>query len=114
VERPLTWWVDGGDGYPPGEIEMRAVAFSDLGVAPEIHELPVPEPGPGEVLVRVSHSSINGFHVAVAAGMVKGTMEHRFPVVLGKDFRGIVETVGAGVTSVKEGDEVFGVLMLTT
>jgi NADPH:quinone reductase-like Zn-dependent oxidoreductase len=90
---------------------MRAVAFSDFGVAPEVHELAVPEPEPGEVLVRVSHSSINGFDVAVAAGMVKGMMEHRFPVVLGKDFAGTVETVGAGITSVKEGDEVFGVLM---
>jgi NADPH:quinone reductase len=90
---------------------MRAVAFSDFGVAPKIHELPVPEPGPGEVLVRVSHSSINGFDVAVAAGMVKGMMEHHFPVVLGKDFAGTVETIGEGVTSVKEGDEVFGVLM---
>ena len=76
---------------------MRAVAFSDFGVAPKIHELPVPEPGPGEVLVRVSHSSINGFDVAVAAGMVKGMMEHRFPVVLGKDFAGTVERVGERV-----------------
>lgn len=90
---------------------MRAIAFSDFGVAPEVHELPVPEPGPGEVLVRVNHSSVNGFDVAVAAGMVKEIMEHRFPVVLGKDYAGIVEAVGEGVASVKEGDEVFGVLM---
>jgi NADPH:quinone reductase-like Zn-dependent oxidoreductase len=90
---------------------MRAVAFSDFGVAPKIHELPVPEPGPGEVLVRVSHSSINGFDVAVASGMVKGMMEHRFPAVLGKDYAGTVEAVGERVTSIKEGDKVFGVLM---
>jgi hypothetical protein len=38
-------------------------------------------------------------------------MEHRFPVILGKDFAGTVEAVGDGVTSEHVGDEVFGVLM---
>lgn len=90
---------------------MRAIALSDFDSAPELHDLPVPEPGPGEVLVRVHAASLNGFDVAVAYGMVKGMMEHRFPVVLGKDYAGTVEAVGDGVTSVEAGDEVFGVLM---
>ena len=89
---------------------MRAIAFTDFGVAPAIHDLPVPEPGPGEVLVRVHHSSLNGFDLAVASGMVKGMMEHRFPVVLGRDYSGTVEAVGSDVTSVKPGDDVFGVV----
>lgn len=74
-------------------------------------DLPVPEPGPGEVLVKVGSASLNGFDVAVASGVVKGMMEHRFPAVLGKDFAGTVETIGDGVTSVAVGDPVFGVLM---
>jgi NADPH:quinone reductase-like Zn-dependent oxidoreductase len=90
--------------------QMRAIAVTDFGEAPGLHELPVPEPGPGEVLVRVSHSSLNGFDLAVASGMVKEMMEHRFPVVLGRDYSGIVESVGDGVTSVKPGDDVFGVV----
>jgi NADPH:quinone reductase-like Zn-dependent oxidoreductase len=89
---------------------MKAIAATDFGIAPELLDLPVPEPGPGEVLVRVDHSSLNGFDLAVAAGMVKGMMEHRFPVVLGRDFAGTVEEVGDGVTTVKPGDEVFGVV----
>jgi NADPH:quinone reductase-like Zn-dependent oxidoreductase len=78
---------------------------------PLLLEVPAPEPGPGEVLVRVGHSSLNGFDVAVAGGMLEGMMDHRFPAVLGKDFAGVVEAVGDGDSGAREGDEVFGVLM---
>jgi NADPH:quinone reductase-like Zn-dependent oxidoreductase len=90
---------------------MRAIAVESFEVGPVLLDLPVPEPGPGEVLVRVQHSSLNGFDAAVAAGWVKDMIEHRFPVVLGKDFAGTVEAIGEGVTSVATGNEVFGVLM---
>ncbi len=90
---------------------MRAIAVSDYGTPPSLTELPKPEPGPGEVLIHVRASSINGFDGAVAAGMLKGMMEHRFPVVLGKDFAGIVEALGDGASRFVVGDEVFGVVM---
>ncbi|HYF76889.1 MAG TPA: NADP-dependent oxidoreductase [Symbiobacteriaceae bacterium] len=90
---------------------MRAIAIDDFGSAPALRNLPMPEPGPGEVLVRVLSSSLNGFDLSVAAGWLKGMMEHRFPVVLGKDFAGTVETVGAGVSRFAVGDRVFGVVM---
>ncbi|HVF53711.1 MAG TPA: NADP-dependent oxidoreductase [Actinomycetota bacterium] len=89
---------------------MRAIALTGFDVAPEVQDLPVPEPGPGEVLVRVGHSSLNGFDLTVASGKAKDWMEHRFPVVLGRDFSGTVEAVGDGVTSVAPGDDVFGVV----
>jgi NADPH:quinone reductase and related Zn-dependent oxidoreductases len=53
---------------------------------------------------------VNGFDIAVANGRLKGMMEHRFPVVLGKDFAGTVDAVGAGVTDYAPGDRVFGVV----
>jgi NADPH:quinone reductase-like Zn-dependent oxidoreductase len=53
---------------------------------------------------------VNGFDVSVANGKVKGMMEHRFPVVLGKDFAGIVDAVGTGVTGYAPGERVFGVV----
>ncbi len=90
---------------------MRAITMEDFGVSPALHDLPAPEPGPGEVLVRIQASSVNGFDLAVAAGMLKGMMEHRFPVVLGKDFAGTVEAVGTEVTRFAIGDIVFGVVM---
>ena len=89
---------------------MRTIASSDFGATPAQTDLPQPEPGPGEVLVRVKAASLNGFDVAVAGGMLQGMMEHRFPVVLGKDFAGTVEQVGDGVTRFAAGDAVFGVV----
>ena len=86
---------------------MRAIALTDFGAAPVLLDLPDPAPGPGEVLVQVWTSSVNGFDLAVASGMLKGRMEHRFPVVLGKDFAG---TAGAEVPGFAAGDEVFGAL----
>lgn len=89
---------------------MRAVVIAEQGASRTLTELPTPEPGAGEVLVRVEASSLNGFDTAVAAGYLAGMMEHRFPVVLGKDFAGTVEAVGAGVTRFAAGDRVFGVV----
>ena len=89
---------------------MRAIAIKSFDSGPQLVDLPVPQPGPGEVLVRVRRSSLNGFDVFVASGQAQGMMEHRFPAVLGKDFAGTVEVVGDGVSTVV-GDEVFGVLM---
>jgi NADPH:quinone reductase-like Zn-dependent oxidoreductase len=89
---------------------MRAIALADFGVAPALHDLPVPQPGPGEVRVRVRASSVNGFDGAVAAGYLKGMMEYRFPVVLGKDFAGTVEALGPGASRFAVGDPVFGVV----
>jgi NADPH2:quinone reductase len=90
---------------------MRAIVFHDFGASPTVADLPRPEPEAEEVLVRVRASSLNGFDAATVAGMLKGMMEHRFPVVLGKDFAGTVEAVGDQVTRFAPGDEVFGVVM---
>jgi len=92
---------------------MRAMAFTDFGAAPALTDLPVPEPGPGEVLVRVHASSVNGFDLGVLGGFLKGAYEYEFPVVLGKDFAGVVTAVGEGVTQAV-GGEVFGVVMRPT
>jgi NADPH:quinone reductase-like Zn-dependent oxidoreductase len=90
---------------------VRAFAIERSGSSPAIHELPDPTPGPGELLVRVAASSVNGFDAAVAAGYLQGMMEHRFPVVLGKDFAGTVEALGEGAAQFAVGDRVFGVVM---
>ena len=90
---------------------MRAIAINDFGAPPTLRDLPTPRPAAGEILVRVRASSINGFDAFVASGMAKGMMEHRFPVVPGKDFAGTVEALGDGASRFKVGDEVFGVVM---
>jgi NADPH:quinone reductase-like Zn-dependent oxidoreductase len=89
---------------------MKAVVLPDFGTTLDVRQIAVPELGEGEVRVRVHAASVNGFDGAVASGMLKGMMEHRFPVVLGKDFAGTVDAVGAGVTGFTPGDRVFGVV----
>lgn len=74
----------------------------------------VPEPGPGQVLVRVKGSSVNPIDAKRSTGYgrrvlaLKGAA--RFPAVLGNDFAGVVQATGAGVTAWKPGDCVFGLV----
>jgi len=75
-----------------------------------VRDVPEPSPSAGEVKVRVRASSLNGFDAKVAGGYLKGTMEHQFPVVLGKDFAGTVTEIGRGVSGFMPGEEVFGVV----
>lgn len=89
---------------------MRALVLTAFGTAPELADLAIPEPGNAEVRVRVHAASINGFDIAVANGFLNGVMEHRFPVVLGRDFAGTVDAVGADVVEFQVGDRVFGVV----
>jgi NADPH:quinone reductase-like Zn-dependent oxidoreductase len=98
------------DQHEIEEINMKAVVTTGQGAGPEVADVPKPQPGAGEVLVKVQASSVNGFDLSVAGGHVVGMMEHRFPVVLGKDFAGTVEAVGDGVTRFAAGDKVFGVV----
>jgi NADPH:quinone reductase-like Zn-dependent oxidoreductase len=58
----------------------------------------------------VHAASVNGFDLAVAAGYVWDAMPHTFPVVLGRDFAGMVQAVGADVAEIDVGDLVAGVL----
>jgi NADPH:quinone reductase-like Zn-dependent oxidoreductase len=90
---------------------MRAVVIRDFDGQAEVAELPVPKPRGGEVLVKVAASSVNGIDEAVAGGWYKGSLEHRFPVVLGMDVAGTVTEAGEGVTGLREGDRVFGVIV---
>ena len=87
---------------------MRAVVMTGFDAAPSVTDIDVPEPAEGEVRIRVRAASVNGFDLAVAAGYTKDYMEHRFPLVLGKDFAGEVDAVGAGVGDYALGDRVFG------
>ncbi|MFG2164539.1 NADP-dependent oxidoreductase [Micromonospora chersina] len=90
---------------------MRAITLDRDGAAPAARDdLARPSPGPDEVLVRVRASSVNGFDRKAAAGMMRGSMDYRYPVVLGKDFAGEVEAIG-GTSPFRVGDAVFGVLM---
>ncbi|MET9084927.1 zinc-binding dehydrogenase [Streptomyces sp. NPDC004237] len=88
---------------------MRAVTVSGFGAPPTVRDdVPEPVAGPGQVLVRVRASSVNWFDADTAHGVFAAAVPHHLPVTLGRDFAGTVEALGAGVRTVKVGDEVFG------
>jgi len=89
---------------------MNAFVLPTFEEQPTVAEVPTPEAGPGQVLVRVRAASVNGFDLSVASGRLRVMLEYDFPVVLGKDFAGTVEAVGSGVTGFAAGDRVFGVV----
>jgi NADPH:quinone reductase len=91
------------------EIEpMRAITLESFDSGPTLQEIPTPQIAPNEVLVRVRASSVNPIDNAIASGMLKDMVEHEFPIVLGRDFAGVVEQAGSDVRSLSVGDEVFG------
>ena len=88
---------------------MKAITVAQEGAAPAVADIDETRaPGAGEVLVRVQASSINQLDGGIAAGMLAGMIPHEYPITLGRDFAGVVEQVGDGVTSIAVGDEVFG------
>jgi NADPH:quinone reductase len=88
---------------------MRAFTLDSFDAPPGLREdLPTPEVGDGQLLVRVRASSVNPVDAFIAAGVLKGMAEHVFPVVLGRDYAGVVEQVGPAVTGYAPGDEVYG------
>lgn len=71
-------------------------------------DVPKPEPGDNEVLVKVHASSVNPFDCAMRAGYLAAMMPIPLPHTMGTDIAGVVEAVGPGVTDFKPGDEVYG------
>jgi NADPH:quinone reductase-like Zn-dependent oxidoreductase len=90
---------------------VRAVVIPGFGVEPEVADLPVPTPGPDEVLVRVHAAGMNPFDWKVIDGALKGVVDHRFPLVMGSDGAGVVEAVGVDVERFRPGDRVYGQFM---
>lgn len=68
-------------------------------------EIPVPEPGAGEVLIRSMYAGICGTDVELAKGMVRADAVN-YPCIPGHEWSGIVEKVGPGITGLKHGDRV--------
>ncbi|MCZ1008861.1 alcohol dehydrogenase catalytic domain-containing protein [Streptomyces lydicus] len=71
-------------------------------------DLPQPEPGPGEVLVRLSAAGLNPVDWKLADGMFGDAVPAAFPLVLGADGAGEVLAIGSGVRRFTVGDAVFG------
>jgi NADPH:quinone reductase-like Zn-dependent oxidoreductase len=89
---------------------MKAVRFDKYGGIDvlQVAEVPIPEPGRGEVLVKVKAASINPGEAKIRDGTLHARWPATFPSGEGSDFAGIVTKIGAGVDGVSAGDEVIG------
>ena len=88
---------------------MKALVCREL--APDyagvvLEEQALPEPGPGEIRVRIKAASLNFPDLLMTEG--KYQLKPELPFVLGMEFAGIVDAVGAGVSGLAPGDAVAG------
>ncbi|CRM69974.1 NADP-dependent oxidoreductase [Pseudomonas sp. 8 R 14] len=70
-------------------------------------ELPDPEPGIHDVLVKVHASSVNQLDSKISKGEFKLILPYTLPLIMGNDLAGVVVRVGSGVRTFKPGDEVY-------
>ncbi|MFJ6197409.1 NADP-dependent oxidoreductase [Micromonospora sp. NPDC092111] len=89
---------------------MRAVQFADYGGPEVLRPVEVPEPhaGPGQVRVAVRAVGVNPMDWKIRSGAMREMMPLSLPTIPGSDVAGVVDEVGAGVSGVGVGDEVFG------
>lgn len=89
---------------------MRAVVLEEYGAPLVIREIPIPEPGPDQVLVRVRACAVDRFDTAIRAQVrERGDL----PLILGHEIAGEVVAAGAGVEGWSEGERVVTSLYLT-
>lgn len=89
---------------------MRAIQIDRYG-GPEVmirRDLPVPVPGPGEVLIRLAWSGINFMDIHTCQGKYAGSRTYpvSIPTTIGMEGAGIVAALGEGVTDIRTGDRV--------
>jgi NADPH2:quinone reductase len=89
---------------------MKAIQIHQTG-GPEVltlADLPIPQPGPGQVLIRVEAVGINFIDVYFRKGVYKASL----PLVPGSEAAGTIEELGPGVTGFAAGDSVVSVSVL--
>jgi S-(hydroxymethyl)glutathione dehydrogenase/alcohol dehydrogenase len=82
---------------------MKAAVFYGVDKPVAVREVQLKDPGPGEVRVRLKAAGLCHSDLSV----IDGTIPYPVPVVLGHEGAGIIDAVGSGVTSVKEGEAVI-------
>ena len=96
---------------------MKAIIMEEYGSVDVLKEadLPIPDPGPGEVVVKVAATSVNDPDIHMRQNGPFPTMPEflrpKLPHMAGEDYSGIVYTVGENVATLAPGDHVIGINM---
>jgi NADPH:quinone reductase-like Zn-dependent oxidoreductase len=97
-------------GTKPGRMKaMRIHAFGGPEVM-RLEDLPVPQPGRDEILVRAHAASVNPVDYKTRQGKFAAVGRDKLPVTLGRDVSGTVESCGPGVQRFRPGDAVYALL----
>ncbi len=81
---------------------VRAAVLSDTGGPLQVVDLELPDPGPGQVRVRIAATGVCHSDLSLASG----TLRQPLPAVLGHESAGTVAAIGPGVTTCAVGDRV--------
>jgi NADPH:quinone reductase-like Zn-dependent oxidoreductase len=95
---------------------MKAVVFHEYG-DPDVlryEDVDTPEPGAGQVRVRVAATTFNGVDANIRAGSMQGPMPLALPHIPGLDVAGTVDALGDEVHDLQVGDQVIGFLPFVT
>jgi NADPH:quinone reductase len=86
---------------------MKAIRVSEYGGPSvlKLEEVPTPQPGPNQVLVRILAVGVNPVDTYLRSNT--DNRGPKLPYTPGSDAAGVVEVVGSGVTQVKVGDRVY-------
>ncbi|MEU6861103.1 NAD(P)-dependent alcohol dehydrogenase [Glycomyces sp. NPDC046736] len=84
---------------------MKALQYREIGAAPEVVEIPTPEPGPGEVLLKVTAAGVCHSDIAVMSWPAD-QFPYPLPLTLGHEGAGTVAALGNGVIGLDVGESV--------
>lgn len=89
---------------------MQAVMYERFGDESvlSVREIPTPQPGRGEVQVRVRMACLNPVDYKLRSGMLRMLGKPKRPAITGKDFSGTIAALGVGVQGYAVGQRVFG------
>ncbi|PPS72858.1 MULTISPECIES: NADP-dependent oxidoreductase [Streptomyces] len=89
---------------------MKAILFDRFGGTEVLHEadIEVPQPGPGQIRVRVKAAGLNALDGKIRSGAMEAAFPTTLPAAPGGELAGVVDALGEGVRDVQVGDEVLG------
>ncbi len=87
---------------------MKAIRLLEWGQPVQLEDLPIPQSGDDDILVRVHAASLNPVDSTIASGRLQGMLT--VPMTLGTDFAGEVVRVGSHVKHVQEASAVYGMI----
>ncbi|MCA1553540.1 MAG: zinc-binding dehydrogenase, partial [Chloroflexi bacterium] len=101
----------GKDGDLTGlQLKMKALVLHEFGGPLTLEDVPVPQVGPEDALIRVKACAVDQFDLTIRDGKFPRA---RTPIILGHELAGVVTDVGANVANVKVGERVVSTLYLT-